>query len=97
MFRLTPERACSINVFVPLPPTKAERTRRIEHLASQLVDAFEAHAEFKVARDHSGDKQYHASKRRLQTLLLNYGREIAEATVAAVMVRVERMVAERRR
>lgn len=83
---------------MPLPPSRAECTRRLEYLASQLIDAFEAHAEFKVARDHSGDKQYHGSKRRrMKARLLNYGREIAEATVAAVMVRVERLFAERSR
>jgi hypothetical protein len=61
------------------PRTKAERRRTIEFLASQLVDAFEAHQEFKAARDRKGDKDYHNSRRRLIRLLVDFGREVALA------------------
>ena len=70
-----------IDQAVPRTTTKAETAQRIDHAAQRMVDAFERHAEFKVAYDRIGHKPYWESRRQLVKALLDFGREIVRAVL----------------
>ena len=64
---------------MPRTTTKAETAQRITYAAQRLVDAFERHAEFKVAWDRIGNKPYQESRRQLVKALVDFAREIVRA------------------
>ena len=69
---------------MPRTTTKAETAQRITSAANQLVDAFERHAEFKVAYDRIGNKPYQEARRQLVKAMVDYGREIVRAVLVTV-------------